>query len=91
MVVAPFETNERHARWSDEYWLRHCEGFRVDCPDRHVGYVEEVRLSLDDGDPEELVVRVGFEGPGMVVVPVAQVALVSPEVERVLIRDKFLL
>ena len=64
MVVAPFETNERH---------------------------EEVRLSLDDGDPEELVVRVGFEGPGMVVVPVAQVALVSPEVERVLIHDRFLL
>ncbi len=32
-----------HPCWTDDYGLRHCEGYRVVGPRGHVGYVEEVR------------------------------------------------
>jgi hypothetical protein len=37
-------TSRRHSCWTEEYGLRHCEGYRVAGPRGPVGYVEEVRV-----------------------------------------------
>ena len=46
--------------WSTDYWLRHCEGFRVATEDGETGFVDAVELTLQ-GDAEALVVRFGSE------------------------------
>jgi hypothetical protein len=70
--------------WSRDYWLGHCEGFRVVGPAGRVGLVEAVVGEEDD--PEALVVRTGLFGTGVAVVPVGAVELVEPRAERVVLR-----
>lgn len=41
------------------YWLRTCEGFRVDSKDGRIGVVEEIRFSSEK-QPEALGVRTGL-------------------------------
>jgi hypothetical protein len=63
-----------------EYWLCHCEGFKVETPlADHVGFVEEVVWSPDDGFVEALVVRQGFGDDGRLTVPVERILSVYPE------------
>jgi hypothetical protein len=47
----------RHGVWTEDYCLRHCQGYRVCGPDGIVGYVEEVWLSPEDDTVEALLVR----------------------------------
>jgi hypothetical protein len=56
--------------WSREYWLGHCEGFRVEDRARKLGIVQEI--VGDEDEPEELIVRGGL--------------LVAPRAERILVR-----
>jgi hypothetical protein len=42
--------------FADDYWLRRCEGFRVESPDGFVGWVEEVWLGAEH-EPEVLVLQ----------------------------------
>jgi sporulation protein YlmC with PRC-barrel domain len=51
------ERIHRQGVWTDDYCLRHCQGYRVCGPDGTVGYVEEVRLSPEDDTVEALLVR----------------------------------
>jgi hypothetical protein len=67
--------------WSKGHWLEHCTGFRVDGPDGHLGYVEEVLLAADGHTPQALVVR----GARTTVVPVGEVVRLVPGQERVLV------
>jgi hypothetical protein len=69
--------------WSEAYLLRHCTGFRVDGPARHLGYVEEVLLD-PEGDPEALVVR----GASTIKVPVSRIRRLVPGRELVLVDPK---
>ena len=55
-----------------DYWLRRCEGFRVDSKDGRVGIVEEVRLSSSK-QPEALAVRTGLFRLRLRIVPVHEV------------------
>ena len=65
------------------YWLRHCEGFRVDAPGGSLGFVEEVLFDESGEVPEALVVVEGASGAVRLLVPIDQVAVVQPGRERV--------
>lgn len=67
------------------YWLRTCEGFRVDSKSGRVGVVEEVRLSSRK-QPEALAVRAGLFRTRLLIVPVSEVERVVPRRKRVLLR-----
>ncbi|HEX4929327.1 MAG TPA: hypothetical protein VFV62_01365 [Gaiellaceae bacterium] len=65
-----------------DYWLSHCEGYRVDTADGRLGFVDEIRAGRDpDGDV--LAVRAGVLGRRIVLVPVAEVEFVVPRAERI--------
>lgn len=66
-----------------DYWLSHCEGFRVDFVDGVHGFVEEVRHALDPDRAPVLAVRVGRLGRRVVLVPVDDVAFVVPRAEHI--------
>jgi uncharacterized protein CbrC (UPF0167 family) len=78
-------TPECHS-WTDEYWLSHCEGFRVDTPDGHLGFVEEVAWSDDGAKPIALRVRCGFGGRGLVTVGIDDVIELRQDGSSILVR-----
>src|SRR5438477_5546829 len=47
------------ARGGGEYWLGHCEGFKVQSPEGEVGVVESVVYAADAGRPAYLAVTGG--------------------------------
>jgi hypothetical protein len=70
-------TTESHSRfWTQRYLLLHCDGYMVDGPDGHVGFVSEVVES--DGEPE-LVVETGA---GELRVPMGAIERFDPSAER---------
>jgi hypothetical protein len=73
------------AYWSDEYWLGHCEGFRVDSPEGRVGVVEAVMGEEDE--PAALAVRGGLFMLRTVFVPIDEVASIDPRAERIVLRS----
>jgi hypothetical protein len=95
-VVAAFERAIESLARSEEdttrsgedlyaYWLRTCEGFRVDSTNGRVGIVEEVRISSDKR-PEALAVRTGLFRTRLEIVPVGDIESVIPRRKRVLLR-----
>lgn len=76
-AVQDIETN-----FDRDYWLAHCEGYRVDAEDGRLGFVEAVRA---DGSPDGhlLCVRAGRLGLRLLFIPVSQVALIVPRLERI--------
>jgi hypothetical protein len=67
------------------YWLRRCDGFRVDSPEGRVGVVEEVRYASRCDRPDAIAVRAGLLGRLLLVVPVAEVAWILPAREQVVL------
>lgn len=74
---------------SRDYWLGHCEGFRVDSSAGRVGLVEEVVFGGHRDRPDALVVRAGVLGRRLVLVPVEEVEGIRPRKERVLLRSSW--
>jgi hypothetical protein len=70
--------------WAIEYWLRHCEGFRVWEATGPIGYVEAV-LKGEDDEPHSLIVRVGSSFSVPVTFPVEAVEGLDPATERVFV------
>ena len=70
--------------WSRDYWLAHCEGFRVEDDARRLGIVEEV--IGDEDEPAELVVRGGLFANRVYRIPAEAVVEVDPRAERILVR-----
>ena len=68
--------------WTDEYLLRHCEEYRVDLLDVHLGYVEEIVLLPDESTPIGFLVR---GGSGLTFVSVHQIRDFSPRVQRIVV------
>jgi PRC-barrel domain len=68
-----------------EYWLRHCQGFRVDSADGRIGTVENVRFDSPPTRPQALAVRVGLFGKRLLIVPVSEVKAILPRQHRVLL------
>jgi len=79
-LISEHATQSGWHSWMPEYWLCHCEGFKVETPRAdHVGFVEEVVWSPDYSFVEGLVVREGFGDGEKLTLPVEQVLSVRPE------------
>jgi hypothetical protein len=68
-----------------DYWLRRCEGFRVDSPQGRVGFVEEVRYASRCDRPDVIAVRAGRLGRLLLIIPVEEVAEIPPGEELVVL------
>jgi hypothetical protein len=68
----PSRTAGPTAAVDDEYWLEHCEGFRVGCDGGRLGFVEEVREPSTPFDRGVLGVRAGMLGRRLLLVPRAE-------------------
>lgn len=71
-----------------DYWLGHCEGFRVECQDKLVGFVKNVRFESRIDRPDELIVRCGGLFGRELVVEVDEVAVIAPSEMRLRIRHR---
>lgn len=71
--------------WTDEYWLGHCEGFRVDSPEGRVGIVEAIMGPQEE--PTALAVRGGLFTLRTVYVPVDDVVSIDPPARRIVLRS----
>lgn len=65
------------------YWLAHCEGYRVDAGNGRVGFVEEIR----DGRVPMLVIRAGWLGRRLLLVPTAEVDFIVPRAQHIWLRS----
>jgi hypothetical protein len=69
-----------------DYWLRNCEGFRVERADGgRVGVVEGVRFGSRADRPDVLVVRAGLFGRRELEIAAAAVREVVPREKRVVV------
>jgi hypothetical protein len=69
-----------------DYWLTHCEGYRVDTGTNRLGVVETVILGENPPDDTCLVIRGGWLGRRVVLVPLSSVAFIVPQAERIWLR-----
>lgn len=79
------EVERAPSTWSSDYWLRHCEGFRVVAPGGRLGFVEVV-LHGEDGNPAELGVVGGLFGKRVAFIRVADIAAIDARAERITLR-----
>ena len=84
-ILAPTRLEQEHEPWSSDYWLRHCEGYRVESLDGHVGYVEEVLWAPDETEPIALKVRVGSDHCSFFVLPIEEIREICPRAERIVL------
>lgn len=71
-----------------DYWLGHCQGFRVDSPEGKVGRVEDVLFKTSLERPDTLLIRSGLLGAHLVAVPVDEVDEVAPRRGQVALRHR---
>jgi hypothetical protein len=69
-----------------QYWLAHCEGYRVDAAEGRLGFVEQVRPQ-EAGEPPTLAVRAGRLGRRLMLVSAAEVAFIVPRTRRIWLRS----
>lgn len=72
---------QRKIALDEDYWLGHCEGFRVEAEGRRLGVVAAVRFRSRLECPDELVVCAGLFGKRVLLVPGGEVAAVIPRDE----------
>jgi hypothetical protein len=84
MPYATPETAAARSCWAIDYWVRHCEGYRVWEKTAPIGYVEAV-LTTENDEPHSLVVRVGSSFSVLVTFPVEAVESLDPATERVFV------
>jgi hypothetical protein len=68
-----------------EYWLAHCEGFRVDSEDGRVGSVDAVRSDPRWGEGRVLAVRAGLFGKRLLFVPLTEIRSILPQERRIIL------
>ena len=69
-----------------EYWLAHCEGYRVDSPGGRVGLVEAVRRAEGGEQPQSLAVLAGMYGRRRLIIPMTEVETIVPSARRLSLR-----
>ena len=70
------------AREGGDYWLGHCEGFRVQSPEGEVGVVESVVYAADAGRPTYLAVTGGWLRLRTALVPCSEVVSIDARQTR---------
>jgi hypothetical protein len=81
---SPPRTSVQHGQtgFDRDYWLAHCEGYRVDAADGRLGFVEAVRRDGSRNGPL-LAVRAGRLGRRLLLVPASEVAFIVPRAEQI--------
>ena len=69
------------------YWLRRCEGFRVETPTRRIGQVAGIRYGERSNEPAVLEVRAGFLGRTLLLISVDDIVELDPDVRRLVVND----
>jgi len=69
-----------------EYWLAHCEGYRVDSPGGRVGIVENVHHAEGVERAESLAVLAGMFGRRRLIIDAGQVNAIVPHEQCVLLK-----
>lgn len=69
-----------------EYWLAHCEGYRVESPGGRVGIVEDVRHAEGAERAESLAVLAGMFGRRRLIIDVRDVSAIVPYEQCVLLK-----
>jgi hypothetical protein len=69
-----------------EYWLRHCDGFRVDGPDGRIGVVDRVEHTLEPEVPDVVAVASGLWRIHLTRIPLRDVVEVQPDRRRLIVR-----
>jgi hypothetical protein len=75
----------RRSSFGRDYWLRRCEGFRVESPAGRIGTVGGVRFGASS-QPHVLEVRAGLLSRRLLLLPVHEVEEIIPEEERIILR-----
>ena len=70
----------------EEYWLGHCEGFRVDGPEGHIGVVDHLVYRSRADRPDIVAVTAGIWRARTAEVAVADVVEVRPAQARLVVR-----
>jgi len=68
-----------------DYWLSHCEGYRVEGDEGRIGFVEAVS---HQAGRRMLAVRAGRLGRRLVLVPADEVSFIVPRAERIWLRTQ---
>ena len=68
------------------YWLRHCDGFRVDGPNGRIGVVDHVEQGGEADVPDIMAVASGLWRIRLSRIPLADVVQVDPGRRRVVVR-----
>ncbi len=69
-----------------DYWLAHCEGYRVDGAEGRIGFVDEIRQDTAEPDQMLLAVRMGMLGRRIALIPANAVELIVPRAGRIWLR-----
>lgn len=85
--LLPLVPSARPTSFDREYWLGHCEGFRVEYEGGALGFVDEVRSPPDFTEKRMLAVRAGMLGRRLLLVPAEEVAFIVPRAERIWLKS----
>jgi hypothetical protein len=69
------------------YWLRRCQGFRVDSGGRRLGIVEDVLYGAEHDRPSALLVRTGILKRRLEAISLEDVEAIYPRLQRLSLRD----
>jgi len=83
---APPLSSRAETTFDRDYWIAHCEGYRVDGHEGRIGFVEEVRDNPDDPATPLLAIRAGMLGRRILVATANQVHMIAPRAQQVWLR-----
>jgi hypothetical protein len=69
-----------------EYWIAHCEGYRVESHEGRLGFVDEIRENPEDPTTPLLAIRAGMLGRRILLVPADQVHVIAPRAQQIWLR-----
>lgn len=68
------------------YWLRRCQGFRVESDGRRIGIVEDVLYGAEHDRPSALLVRTGMLKRRLEAISLEDVEAIFPRAQRLSLR-----
>ena len=77
---------EQEPTFDRDYWVDHCEGYRVDGHAGRIGFVEEVRVDPAEPSRRLLAVRAGLLGRRVIVFAAHEIEFIVPRAERIWLR-----
>lgn len=80
----PAVDEPRNEQFDRDYWLAHCEGYRVESAAGRLGLVEEIMPSNSERT-ELLAVRGGVLGRRLTFVPTSDVTVIVPRAQRLFV------